>query len=371
MTQVGKVLERTKLDELPQLCNILKGDMSFVGPRPESIHLADLLKREYEKVLDFIPGIFGPNQVKFRNESLLYPPEEDPEQFYRRVLFQQKAENDLAYFPQATMTGDLFWIFKGLWVSLKGVLNWGLLYQTHAAILLTDLIALIFSWTIINFIRFFGMPTGNDFYFYLQGYSILVPGVLLFLIVTGVYKTPLRHFGLYDTLNLGRKLFYSVVIISFFWVGFKFRNTSFYLIPGFYIFSFIALLTARGLSRICFERRHGNSHCDTESKRILIYGAGKVGTSLVNWIKFRLENIQILGFIDDALLLQGRKVSGLPVLGSERDISNINGFRRVDEIWLAFLPDGKKKKRLESICGEKGIVLVSLLEQEPFCRFVH
>ena len=77
MTSVGAFLERTKLDELPQLWNILKGEMSFVGPRPESTRYEALFTDGYEKLLDFTPGIFGPNQVAFRNESEMYPADED------------------------------------------------------------------------------------------------------------------------------------------------------------------------------------------------------------------------------------------------------------------------------------------------------
>ena len=69
MTNIGAILERTKLDELPQLWNILKGEMSFVGPRPESLRFAHLFKGDVAGVLRHIPGLFGPSQIAFRNES--------------------------------------------------------------------------------------------------------------------------------------------------------------------------------------------------------------------------------------------------------------------------------------------------------------
>ena len=62
MTRVGRLLAQSKLDELPQLWNVLTGDMSMVGPRPESLALADCFGERYRAVLDFRPGIFGPNQ---------------------------------------------------------------------------------------------------------------------------------------------------------------------------------------------------------------------------------------------------------------------------------------------------------------------
>jgi lipopolysaccharide/colanic/teichoic acid biosynthesis glycosyltransferase len=114
MTRLGHLLERTKLDELPQLWNILKGDMSVVGPRPESLAFADCFTRAYRRILDHRPGIFGPNQVLFRNEGRIYPANQDPERFYREVLFPLKADKDLAYFAQRTIGSDIGWIIRGL-----------------------------------------------------------------------------------------------------------------------------------------------------------------------------------------------------------------------------------------------------------------
>lgn len=114
MTSVGKVLQKTKLDELPQLWNVLRGDMSLVGPRPETIDFADCFKCGYEQVLQYKPGIFGPNQVFFRNESQLFCREMDPETYYRQILFGLKARVDLAYFKKANIFTDLLVMMRGI-----------------------------------------------------------------------------------------------------------------------------------------------------------------------------------------------------------------------------------------------------------------
>ena len=113
MTAVGRILERTKLDELPQLWNILAGEMSVVGPRPESLAFAGCFARGYGGVLDFKPGIFGPCQVMFRNEGCLYQDGCEPEEYYRRVLFPLKAHADLAYFSARSLRSDLWCIVHG------------------------------------------------------------------------------------------------------------------------------------------------------------------------------------------------------------------------------------------------------------------
>jgi lipopolysaccharide/colanic/teichoic acid biosynthesis glycosyltransferase len=114
MTPLGILLQRTKLDELPQLWNILKGEMSVVGPRPESLDFADCFVDAYVGVLAYKPGIFGPNQVFFRNEGSIYTNNSDPEGFYREILFPLKARVDLAYYPHRSILSDLKWILRGL-----------------------------------------------------------------------------------------------------------------------------------------------------------------------------------------------------------------------------------------------------------------
>jgi lipopolysaccharide/colanic/teichoic acid biosynthesis glycosyltransferase len=129
MTRLGRFLQKTKLDELPQLWNILKGDMSVVGPRPESLAFADCFSGIYLRVLDYKPGIFGPSQIWFRDEDSLYRENADPERFYREVLFPLKARIDLAYFPHRTISSDMAWIARGV----LAVLRWRSLPQPTAS----------------------------------------------------------------------------------------------------------------------------------------------------------------------------------------------------------------------------------------------
>ena len=112
MTRVGRFLEKSKFDELPQLWNVLRGDMTLVGPRPESPPFADCFEHEFARVLDYRPGILGPSQAFFRGESSLYPQGADPVTYYRSVLFPLKARLDLAYYPTATLASNIGWMFR-------------------------------------------------------------------------------------------------------------------------------------------------------------------------------------------------------------------------------------------------------------------
>jgi lipopolysaccharide/colanic/teichoic acid biosynthesis glycosyltransferase len=123
LTYVGRLIDRAKLNELPQLWNVLKGDMSIVGPRPETLDFADCFKGNYRRVLDYKPGIIGPSQVFFRNEASFFPIDADPSQYYREVLFPLKARIDIAYFCERTVLSDIGWIVCGA----MAVFGWRLL----------------------------------------------------------------------------------------------------------------------------------------------------------------------------------------------------------------------------------------------------
>lgn len=120
LTAVGRVLAATKLDELPQLWNVLRGDMSLVGPRPESLSFSDCFRDGFEKLLDYKPGVFGPCQVLFRHENRMYPTDAPAAEYYRKVLFPAKAKIDLAYFPHRTLASDFGWIVRaGLVIAVE------------------------------------------------------------------------------------------------------------------------------------------------------------------------------------------------------------------------------------------------------------
>jgi lipopolysaccharide/colanic/teichoic acid biosynthesis glycosyltransferase len=118
-TRVGRILMATKLDEVPQFLNVLKGDMAIIGPRPESFAFADCFAGPYAEVLKYKPGILGPTQVAFRNESDLYSGHPDPSAFYRAVLFPMKAEMDLEYYSKRTLVSDIAWMFRGAVAILR------------------------------------------------------------------------------------------------------------------------------------------------------------------------------------------------------------------------------------------------------------
>jgi lipopolysaccharide/colanic/teichoic acid biosynthesis glycosyltransferase len=109
ITPVGRILRRCKLDELPQLLNVLRGDMSLVGPRPDLPEFCRALAAEHRTVLTLRPGLTGWATLQFRHEEQLLAavPKDQLVTYYRDTVLPQKAELDLAYAKRATFRGDL------------------------------------------------------------------------------------------------------------------------------------------------------------------------------------------------------------------------------------------------------------------------
>jgi lipopolysaccharide/colanic/teichoic acid biosynthesis glycosyltransferase len=119
ITPVGGFLRRTRLDELLQLVNILRGEMSFVGPRPELEEFVELHASDYREILDVAPGVTGPTQLRFAGvEASLLSLQDDPEAFYRAQLLPDKVEMDLRYARNRTLPRDLRYLGETLLLPL-------------------------------------------------------------------------------------------------------------------------------------------------------------------------------------------------------------------------------------------------------------
>ena len=114
ITPLGRFLRRYKLDELPELWNVLCGTMSFVGPRPDVPGFADQLQGEERLILKLRPGITGPASIKYRNEEELLAQVADPERYNREVLFPDKVQINLKYYHQWSFWKDMYYIFVTL-----------------------------------------------------------------------------------------------------------------------------------------------------------------------------------------------------------------------------------------------------------------
>jgi lipopolysaccharide/colanic/teichoic acid biosynthesis glycosyltransferase len=111
ITRLGKILRKLKLDELPQLINVLKGDMSIVGPRPEVRKYVDMYNRQQRQILSLKPGITDYASIRYRNENELLLNAENPEDYYIREIMPKKLELNSIYMKNRSLMLDIRLVF--------------------------------------------------------------------------------------------------------------------------------------------------------------------------------------------------------------------------------------------------------------------
>ncbi|WP_262894892.1 sugar transferase [Snuella sedimenti] len=117
VTRLGHFWRRTKLDELPQLLNVLLGDMSLVGPRPDIAGFVDMLEGDDRIILSVKPGITGPASLYFKNEEHLLAQQTDPEFYNRTVIWPKKVELNKTYIAEYSFYKDIIIILKTICTS--------------------------------------------------------------------------------------------------------------------------------------------------------------------------------------------------------------------------------------------------------------
>lgn len=112
ISKTGRFWRKTKIDELPQLWNVLVGNMSFVGPRPDVPGYADKLEGKDRLLLSIRPGITGPASIKFKNEEEILAAQKNPEKYNREVIWPEKVRINLEYIENYSLLKDIGYILK-------------------------------------------------------------------------------------------------------------------------------------------------------------------------------------------------------------------------------------------------------------------
>lgn len=112
ITRIGAFMRKYKIDEFPQLVNILEGKMSFVGPRPDVPGYADKLEGKYRKILEFKPGLTGPAQLNFHNEEELLVNQSNPIEYNQNIIWPTKVEINFDYVSNWSFRRDIVYLIK-------------------------------------------------------------------------------------------------------------------------------------------------------------------------------------------------------------------------------------------------------------------
>lgn len=118
ITSIGRFLRWTKLDELPNLINVIKGEMSLIGPRPEAPDYVKHYTEVQKQVLQVKPGMTGPSQLANRDEEEKLKGQQDVEHYYITELMPKKLALDLHYVATQSLTSDIGWLLKTIWVVI-------------------------------------------------------------------------------------------------------------------------------------------------------------------------------------------------------------------------------------------------------------
>lgn len=119
ITKVGGFLRKYKIDELPQLINVITGDMSLVGPRPEVPRYVEVFRKEYEEILTIKPGITDFASLEFKDENELLKASENPEEKYLTEILPAKLEYYRKYLQEKSLVTDIRLILKTLWRVIR------------------------------------------------------------------------------------------------------------------------------------------------------------------------------------------------------------------------------------------------------------
>ena len=375
MTNVGQFLERTKLDEVPQLWNILVGDMSFVGPRPESLAFSHLYRGEYEAVLDYTPGLFGPNQTRFRNESTMYPAGEDPVEFYERELFPQKAQADIEYFKKSTFLSDLRWMVQGGFALVFSMVTCKKTLMPTLALIVWDLAAFTSAWALAHWLKYSVVrPIGytekvSDTI--VAGVFIVPIAALMVFSIARAYRNPVRYFSETDAFRLiGATCFTWIIAAVTFGVT-RNSTSSLVLAVAALISVFLVLLPRTGYAQFHSSRqRRRFAATPGAAVNTLVCGVSPQSLQLSSLLKYGFEKSNVIGMIAAHKSMVRREIRGFPVLGTFTDLDVVHARYNIDQIWYGTNLTKEQKNTVNSWCLGNQVDAVSIAGQPGFRKLV-
>jgi hypothetical protein len=373
VTRLGHVLRHTKLNELPQLINVIKGEMSLVGPRPEDPQYVALYTPEQRRVLSVTPGITSIASILYRDEESMLD-QDTLQDTYVNVIMPDKLSLDLEYLDHRSFLVDLDLFWKTVLVLLPRFVRASpeleeLLYgpvqrfiRRRLSWFTLDLILSLLAVSMVNLIwRRVGAPIATVW----PRQAALAAGVaLMFTLVNQIYG--LQH-SLWSSASgqeaidiLLAALLSTLLLLAVAGLGLG-VSLEWIILAGF--FAAVLFTAARYRKRLI---RGGLSRCRSlwqkqtgeGRKKVLIVGTDRVGC-LCAWElagpRWR-DHYRLVGFVDDDLTKRGMCISGWEVLGSCRVIPTLVAKHDVDLIIVAANEsEARRRQAIVEICRSTGV----------------
>lgn len=364
ITPFGSFLRQTKLDELPQLINVFRGEMSLVGPRPEDPYYVALYTPEQAQVLAVRPGITSPASLHYHEEETLLHGD-NWETVYREQIMPHKLAVDLAYLRRRTLWTDWVLILKTVGTVLRGqeYLE-AVMCLRNRHIFILDMMALLLIPALALTLRLDTMawwPAESR----ALGLFMLValPVKLSIFYMLGLYSRYWRQASSNDLIQVIIAVCLSTTMLMALFMATHTRleqygwaiYRSVPLIDG--LLTLLAVVSFRfGLRGLYSWNRRGQGGLD--GRRVLVVGAGEAGTMVVRELLTNAQlNLAPVAFIDDDPAKLNAEIQGLPVLGTCLDIPRLVERYHIQQIIVA-IPSAplRRQREIMALCRQAGIV---------------
>lgn len=353
ITRVGRLLRNTKIDELPQLWNVLKGDMSLVGPRPEVEGYVNQCRDDYEEILGVRPGITDFATLMYRYEEKILAGKADPEAFYLHMILPEKIKLAREYVRRVSLLNDL---------KIIGLTVFHLIYPQE---IVHDLImtvtpfrrpivigiqvgAFILSNYLAFVLRFDADIPRSQSALLLQYLPVLILLRVICLYAFSLDKGLWRYVGVRDLLNISTSTTagsLAFLILLRYGLGSAAYPRSIYVIDG--VLN-ILLLSGLRVFRRLHEKEPGQA---TFNKRILVIGAGHAAEMLLRDVESSPSYpYKVIGLIDDNPVKSGLTLRNIPILGTRKELDSIVEKEKPDEFLMAI--PSLSRTEFEKILGD-------------------
>ncbi|HLQ66939.1 MAG TPA: polysaccharide biosynthesis protein [Candidatus Limnocylindrales bacterium] len=348
VTRLGRILRKTKIDELPQLFNVIRGDMSFVGPRPELPRYVNLFRAEYMEILTVRPGITDPASITFRDEAPHLGEGDDPEEQYVRVVLPEKIRMAKDYVHNSSFLNDLRLIFATVTTLAYPGESLDRLFESlsphrYPIATLVQCALLVLAQYLAFLARFDGRIPEKDF----QLFLISIPAVLLIRLAWfypfRLYRGLWRYVSIQDL----QQITTSLVLSSATWWAvcrlvplYTPYPRSVIILDG--LISLTLLGGVRLLRRVHSELGSTTNH----ARRVLVVGSGDAGERILRGlIAAGRGEFRVVGLIDSNPDRRGVWIHNAPVLGGMADFDSVVRREDPDEILIAFssTPEADRK----------------------------
>lgn len=367
ITRIGRFLRSCKLDRLPQLLNVLKGEMSLVGPRPELKKHVDLFRKDYETILTVRPGMTDFATIEIRDVSLLLSKVDDPEAYYINTVLPKKVKLAKLYVLQRSLILDLKILFTSLitllldlpFPFLKKERNQKKTFKEAIEKHRRGIIIFIHAGAIIlsNYLAFLLRFDGKIPQAMVMLVMIRLPIILFFRLTAlqffGLNRGLWRYTSIQDMIALGWAILASSIAS---WGTIRLLQIQGYPRS---IFLIDALLTFLLLASFRIAKRVYTilTQVQIGARRVLIIGAGNAAEMVArDMMQNPSYNRQPIAFIDDDPKKRSLKIHNIPVIGNSQELEAVVQKLHPDEILIA-IPSASQKqiKRMINQCKSFGL----------------